>query len=918
MPSVRAEGTVFSLPEGRAAEEAAAPAATPFTPSSTPGTVGERFGVASSHIKLYDGATVEREFAAAEDAGAAWLRCDFAWSDLEPLPGVWNFSGADAVVERAGTHGVKLLGILGAAPPWANGGQDWRYPPTDLEAWRGYVRTVAARYRGRVAAWEVWNEENIHAFWMPEPDPEAYLELLAAASAEIRAADPSAAVVMGGVAGLGPDYLDACLSLGAAEYIDAIAYHPYAETVGEEGQPPEDTYRPKERLCRNLVAFVHWLVSLYTAKDLQVWITEVGWPTSPEAPSGVDEDTQADYLLRTLINYASTDVDRVIWFNLRDTHLNDWDRYGLLRRDFTPKASYAFYSTFTRVLGAAAGIDNATVSFSCSRPQTLEAHCFRMAGGGLALSAWKSDDAADSLSFTVNDPDYADPQRVDPLSGATSALAGTSRDAAGRITVSGLPVGKRPVIVTLERGAPEPGPEPGPQPPEGGSTFYFAEGYTGEGFQEYLCVGNVDEAEAEVEVDFLFSDGSSSVQRFRVPRGSRFTLDVNAAVGPGREVSMAVTSERRVVAERPMYFTYGKGWTGGHAVMGARGPAREWYFAEGYTGEGFDQWLCVMNPGGEAAELTFRFQTEEKGEVVVDRLGVAPRSRATFRVNELLGDGFQNSCAVQASVPVVVERPVYFDYLGTGSHHWEGGHCVMGATSTGRRFLFAEGSTREDFEEWITLQNPNPFPIEVSALYVFGPGQGEPLGRTYRVEGGRRSTIFVPAEVGQDRDVSVELTSGDGFLAERPVYFSYGGAGADGWEGGHCVIGAGVGADEWRFAEGYTGEGFHNWLCVLNPGGEEAVVEVAYLTQEEGALEPRTLNVPPRSRATLFVNQHAGAGYQLSCRLRVLAGPAVVAERPMYFSHDGRDGGHAVFPWGQPRTWDNYLNPMEPESPPAQ
>ena len=132
------------------------------------------------------------------------------------------------------------------------------------------------------------------------------------------------------------------------------------------------------------------------------------------------------------------------------------------------------------------------------------------------------------------------------------------------------------------------------------------------------------------------------------------------------------------------------------------------------------------------------------------------------------------------------------------------------------------------------------------------------------------------------------------FLAERPMYFDYRGAGAGGWEGGHCVVGAVETAGEWLFAEGYTGGGFHEWLCVQNPGDTEAVLEVDYLTQEEGALDPRGVKVPPRSRVTLFVNEHAGPGYQLSCRLRVLSGPGVMAERPMYFSHGGRDGGHDV------------------------
>ncbi len=414
-------------------------------------SIGERFGVASSHIKLYDASTMEAELDAVSAAGMGWVRCDFAWFDLETTRGQWNFTGVDRVVREAQERGIKVLGILGTSPPWANGGKEWNFPPTDTAAWRNYVRTVAARYRGKVAAWEIWNEQNIHAFWQPEPDAAQYMVLLAAASREIRAADPGAKIVMGGVAGLGSGYLHACLGAGAADYIDAIAYHPYAETIGVKGQPKEDLLKPKESLCRLIVAFVHNLVAQHTAKDLEIWLTEVGWTTCAETPPGVDANTQASYLLRTMINYASTDVERVIWYNLRDTMLNDWDRYGLLEHDYDPRPSYRYYSTFCDVFGPAVAKDESTVSFACTRPATLEAHVFRLPDGSLALAAWKSDDLDDSLTFSVNDASYRNPVSIDPLTGAAQPTPGVTRDASGKPTVTGMAIGKTPVMIRLDK-----------------------------------------------------------------------------------------------------------------------------------------------------------------------------------------------------------------------------------------------------------------------------------------------------------------------------------------------------------------------------------------------------------------------------------------------------------------------------------
>lgn len=418
--------------------------------------------------------------------------------------------------------------------------------------------------------------------------------------------------------------------------------------------------------------------------------------------------------------------------------------------------------------------------------------------------------------------------------------------------------------------------------PQPATAWYFAEGTTRPGFEEWICLENPGGADARADVAFATSEGASFSSVVDVPAGSRRTVHANRVVGAGKDVSCTVTSDEPIVAERPMYFDYGGAWTGGHAVVGATAPAGVWYFAEGYTGPGFDQYVCVLNPGAAPAELTFRFQTQEAGEIVKGGLSVAARSRATFKVNDLLGTGFQDSLRLESSSPVIAERPVYFDYMGSGGFHWNGGHCVMGASALSTEYLFAEGTTRAGFEEWLTLQNPGAGPVSVQAEYMLGEGQGAPVLRTYEVAGGRRFTVHVASEVGADKDVSVRLTSASPFLAERPMYFRYRGYGAD-YTGGHCVTGAPAGFTDCHFAEGYTGGTFQEWLCLENPGQADSVVELTYFTQEAGTLPARAVVVPARSRVTVRVNDSAGANLQVSCRVRVLSGPAVMAERPMYF-----------------------------------
>ncbi len=417
--------------------------------AAAPATLSERNGVCDPHLPFDNDSTMELKFSGMNAAGIGSVRCVFAWPDMEPSPGAWNFAPTDLVMQKASAHGVKVLVILGATPPWANGGNSFFYPPTDIAAWQNYVTTVCTRYAGKVAAWEIWNEENIDQFWQPAPDAAAYVALLSQTSPAIRTADPGATIVMGGVAGLGPDYLDACLNAGAADFIDAIAYHPYVETIG-----PPTGYTPKESLCRDLVAFVRWLISQHTTKHLGIWITEFGWTTCAQSPPGVSEDTQASYMLRTLINYGGTEVDRVFYYSLYDEQLNNGDNCGLARHDFTPKPAFYYYRTFESVFGQAVSPNATAATFTCSTPATLEAHAFNLADGSLAVGAWKSDDAPDTLAVTVAGPAYARPVTVDPATGLEQPTPNASRAADGSVTATGIAVGKCPVIIRFAPAVP--------------------------------------------------------------------------------------------------------------------------------------------------------------------------------------------------------------------------------------------------------------------------------------------------------------------------------------------------------------------------------------------------------------------------------------------------------------------------------
>jgi hypothetical protein len=221
--------------------------------------------------------------------------------------------------------------------------------------------------------------------------------------------------------------------------------------------------------------------------------------------------------------------------------------------------------------------------------------------------------------------------------------------------------------------------------------WYFAEGYTGSGFDEYLTIQNPNAANAEVTITYYLASASPVSKSISVPARSRYTVAVHETaegVGRGQAVSAKVetTNAGGIVVERPMYFNYGPGWDGGHVVMGAAAPRTRWYFAEGYTGDGFDEFLTIMNPS--TTDATIRITYYRTGAAPLQKTLTAPANRrTTVTVHDTaqgVGRGWPVSALVESTngVGVLVERPMYFNYPGGdniyGYYSATGGHVAFG------------------------------------------------------------------------------------------------------------------------------------------------------------------------------------------------------------------------------------------------
>lgn len=276
-----------------------------------------------------------------ERLGCRWLRCTFNWRLLEPKQGSYPWDNVDYVVSQAVARGIDILGVIADCPSWANGGRPF-YPPSDLGAWVSFTYRLMEHYYP-VTTWEIWNEPDI-GFWQPRPNPAEYMALVKATPKL-----PGRKLLMGGLAAAHSSFLEDCLKRGLANYVNGIAYHPYACNLPMSFL--DALFRrhdPKEATALKLLADIKALVAKYTSKPMEYWLTEFGYTTGGLWPwETVTEQQQAGYLARTCQCYKGL-ADAVFVFDLWEMADDIWsvNHHGLLRHNWTEKPAFAACKAF--------------------------------------------------------------------------------------------------------------------------------------------------------------------------------------------------------------------------------------------------------------------------------------------------------------------------------------------------------------------------------------------------------------------------------------------------------------------------------------------------------------------------------------------------------------------------------------------
>ncbi len=246
-------------------------------------------------------------------AGFKWIRQEFPWQDIEihgkgdfedrrhePYQSAWN--KYDQIVELAEKYDIKIMARLSTPPSWSRALTDTVgtfAPPDDYRDYGDFVAAVATRYRGRIPAYQIWNEANIYPEWGVYPiNAEEYTALLKEGYTRVKAADPDAIVVMGALAATieldrvrrydangqptSPGGLSDVLFLqqmydaGAAPYFDVLAMQGYGLWSG-----PTDRRMQPRVLNFSRPLYVRDVMVRNGDAHKAIWLSELSWNAVP-------------------------------------------------------------------------------------------------------------------------------------------------------------------------------------------------------------------------------------------------------------------------------------------------------------------------------------------------------------------------------------------------------------------------------------------------------------------------------------------------------------------------------------------------------------------------------------------------------------------------------------------------------------
>jgi Glycosyl hydrolase catalytic core len=306
------------------------------------------------------------------------------WAVVQPNPGTFDWQATDRLVGGSASRGIQAAPFFWGTPSWVSSSP--ADPPIDSasarQAWESFLRAAVKRYGPSgsywggpyhqqfgshakalpIKAWQIWTEPNGKAYFAPEPSARRYARLLRISHDAIKAANPQATVVLGGLVGLrkwrghrlkgiaGWTYLSQLYAIrGTKREFDVAAIHPYAPNL-HQLRKEIDLFRSAMRKGGD--------------RRVPLWITELGWGSAPRGSGNSVLDLnkglkgQSQLLsgaFRMIVNHRRPwRVRHLYWYDWRDPAASEHApcsfcrTSGLLRHNRTPKPSYNAFKSFVR------------------------------------------------------------------------------------------------------------------------------------------------------------------------------------------------------------------------------------------------------------------------------------------------------------------------------------------------------------------------------------------------------------------------------------------------------------------------------------------------------------------------------------------------------------------------------------------
>ncbi len=367
------------------------------------------FGVGVDHLTTAGGLD---QVAA---ANISWTRLPgVQWSTVEASPGTYNWSvlaDLETDLKNGSSDGFKVVLLVHSTPEWARkdgGTGPWCGPIAEakLPDFAKFMKALVARYSVapyNVKYWEIWNEEDTpygtgdagFGCWGDSSDAYFgggyYAEMLKAVYPQIKAADPQAQVLMGGLL-LGCDprggcaagtslpsmFLEGILRNNGGPYFDGVSLHSYDYYYGGLGEyyspywlsassptlplfPSPATPVYPANAGPVLVAkaqFIRSLLSQYSVTGKYLMNTEsalICGKTGQEAPCVTDDMayTKAYYIAQAYAAAIAQGLRANIWYSALG-----WRASGLLNGDLSPQPAYTAFKFATSELANAAYAGN--------------------------------------------------------------------------------------------------------------------------------------------------------------------------------------------------------------------------------------------------------------------------------------------------------------------------------------------------------------------------------------------------------------------------------------------------------------------------------------------------------------------------------------------------------------------------------